>query len=294
MGLYDVMLTEKGFVQKEELTYPFEERGLQFGDGVYEVIRIYEGRYYLLKEHVERLYRSMAAIKIYPPFSEADLYDYLDQLLKKNGVVSDAKLYLQVTRGSAPRNHEFPLNTGANLYAYVKDFSRNTDLMRNGINTITLEDIRWEWCYIKSLNLLPNVIAKQEAKENDAQEAILHKNGLVTEGSSSNAYLVRNGKVYTHPATKRILGGCVRMKIEELCNRHQIPFIEEAFQVEDIAYADEVFMTSSTAEILPVLKVDTVTVGDGEPGRITRELQRLYEEDAGIRTEKSLFSKNES
>ncbi|WP_347861279.1 aminotransferase class IV [Salimicrobium sp. PL1-032A] len=170
MGLYDVMLTDDGFVQKDDLSYPFEERGLQFGDGVYEVIRIYEGSYYLLKEHVERLYRSMSAIKITPPFSETEMYAYLDDLLERNGVTSDAKLYLQVTRGSAPRNHEFPLETGVNLYAYVKDFPRNTDLMRNGVSTITLEDIRWEWCYIKSLNLLPNVIAKQEAKEHGARK----------------------------------------------------------------------------------------------------------------------------
>ncbi|SIS47153.1 D-amino-acid transaminase [Salimicrobium flavidum] len=294
MSLYDLILTEKGFMQQNELSYPFEERGLQFGDGVYEVIRIYQGNYHLLNEHVDRLFRSAEAIKIEVPFSKTEMHEYLSELLEKNSVAKDAKLYLQLTRGSAPRSHEFPLNVSSNLYAYVKDFERDLESMREGVATVTLEDIRWEWCYIKSLNLLPNVLAKQHAKEHGAKEAILYKEGMVTEGSSSNIYLVRDGKVYTHPATKRILGGCVRMKIQELCKEKEIPFIEEAFQVEDISYADEMFATSTTAEILPILKVDTVSVGDGEPGKITRELQRLYEKDAHIPSGASIFSKEQA
>ncbi|PBB05369.1 D-amino-acid transaminase [Salimicrobium humidisoli] len=290
MSLYDWILTGKEFVDKNDLSYPFEERGLQFGDGVYEVIRIYEGEYYLIDEHVERLYRSAAAIKIDVPFQKQELYAHLHELLNKNSVRNDATMYLQLTRGSAPRDHAFPLNTEANLYAYVKDFARDTDSLEEGASAITMEDIRWEWCYIKSLNLLPNVLAKQNAKELGAKEAILHKDGMVTEGSSSNIYLVREGKVYTHPATKRILGGCVRMKIEEFCKEADIPFIEEAFRIEDFKGADEVFMTSSTSEVQPLTKVDEVTIGDGRPGPVTRKLQASYEKDAGITGTAAIFS----
>ncbi|RWZ55274.1 D-amino-acid transaminase [Halobacillus fulvus] len=289
MTIYDRILTEKEFVHQNDLQYPFEERGLQFGDGIYEVIRVYQGNYYLIDEHVDRLYRSADAVKINVPYTKDQMYHYLDQLLKVNEVKSDAKVYLQITRGSAPRDHTFPLDTSANLYAYVKDLPRATDWMRDGVSAISHPDVRWDWCYIKSLNLLPNVLAKQEAKEQGSFEAILHKDGEVTECSSSNAYLVRNGKVYTHPARKNILHGCVRIAVEAFCKKEGIEFVEEAFRIEDIEYADELFLTSSTAEVMPITKVDERTIGDGTPGKITRTLQKCYEEDAKISAEQSLF-----
>ncbi|MGI8317091.1 D-amino-acid transaminase [Halobacillus mangrovi] len=292
MTIYDHVLTENDFIHQNDLRYPFEERGLQFGDGIYEVIRVYGGKYYLIDEHVERLYRSAEAVKIEVPYKKEEMYERLNQLLQQNKVESDAKVYLQITRGSAPRDHAFPLNTGANLYAYVKDLPRAIDKMWDGVETITQHDVRWDWCYIKSLNLLPNVLAKQAATEEGCYEAVLHKDGEVTECSSSNVYLVRDGKVYTHPAKKNILHGCVRMRIEEFCRQEGVTFKEESFRIEDFQYADEVFLTSSTSEVMPILKVDQLTIGNGEPGRITRRLQELYEEDAGISEDQSLFKKN--
>ncbi|WP_173917064.1 D-amino-acid transaminase [Halobacillus sp. Marseille-Q1614] len=289
MSIYDYLLTHEDFVHKDELKYPFEERGLQFGDGIYEVIRVYKGKYYLITEHVERLFRSAEAIKIEMPFSKEEVYQRLGELLEKNSVQSDAKVYLQITRGSAPRDHAFPTGTKANLYAYAQDLPRKTELMRSGVKAVTKPDVRWDWCYIKSLNLLPNVMAKQEASEAGCFEAILHKDGEVTECSSSNAYLVRNGKVYTHPAKKNILHGCVRMRVEQFCKDEGIPFIEESFQVEDIQYADELFLSSSTAEVMPIIEVDGMKVGSGEPGEVTRKMQEKYEADAGI--EASIFAK---
>lgn len=292
MGIYDSLLTEEGFVHQDDLRYPFEERGLQFGDGIYEVIRVYGGSYYLIDEHIDRFYRSAEDVKIKPPFEKAQMYDYLEQLLERNEVKGDAKLYIQMTRGSAPRDHAFPEETPANLYAYVKDLPRAKKLMSEGITTITHEDVRWDWCYIKSLNLLPNVLAKQAAKEQGCFEAILHKDGEVTECSSSNIYLVRDGKVYTHPAKKNILHGCVRMRVEEFCNTNKIEFIEESFRVEDFKDADEVFLTSSTSEVMPVLKVDQLTIGDGSPGEVTRILQKSYEQDANLPKEDSIFAED--
>ncbi|QAS51754.1 D-amino-acid transaminase [Halobacillus litoralis] len=290
MTIYNHILTENDFIEQDDLRYPFEERGLQFGDGIYEVIRVYDGKYYLIDEHVGRLYRSAAAVKINVPYKKEDMYKRLDELLEKNGVEGDAKVYLQITRGSAPRDHAFPADTDANLYAYVKDLPRPTELMREGVTAITQDDVRWDWCYIKSLNLLPNVLAKQAAKEQGSFEAILHKNGEVTECSSSNVYYVRDGSVYTHPAKKNILHGCVRMRIEAFCNQENIEFNEAPFLVEDIQYADELFLSSSTAEVMPILKVDGQTVGDGTPGPVTRTLQKCYEQEAGIPENKSIFS----
>jgi D-alanine transaminase len=290
MTIHNRILTENDFVDQDTLKYPFEERGLQFGDGIYEVIRVYKGKYYLIDEHVERLYRSAAAVKINVPYTKEVMYERLEELLKKNAVDGDAKVYLQITRGSAPRDHAFPDETKANLYAYVKDLPRPTSFMRDGVTAITHDDVRWDWCYIKSLNLLPNVLAKQEAKEKGSYEAILHKNGEVTECSSSNVYYVRNGKVYTHPAKKNILHGCVRMRVEAFCNKENIEFIEDAFRVEDLTAADELFLSSSTSEVMPILKVDGRVIGDGKPGPITRKIQKCYEEDANISEEESIFS----
>ncbi|KGP90319.1 D-alanine aminotransferase [Pontibacillus chungwhensis BH030062] len=289
MSIKPYLLTDQGFVNRDELRYPFEERGLQFGDGVYEVIRIYGGQYYLIKEHVERLFRSAKAIKIKMPFSKEETYEKLDELLKQNNVDQDAKVYLQLTRGSAPRDHAFPKDVPANLYAYVQEMPRKVDALQQGVTTITQPDVRWDYCYIKSLNLLPNVMAKQEATEKGAFEAILHRNKKVTEGSSSNVYLVKDGIIYTHPATENILHGCVRMRVEALSRQLGFPFIQAAFSLDDIAEADEMFISSSTAEVMPVVKVDNITVGTGNPGPVTQQLQQAYEKDASIPKSKSIF-----
>ncbi|UOQ92683.1 D-amino-acid transaminase [Halobacillus shinanisalinarum] len=290
MSVYDYVLTEAKFVHKDDLNYPFEERGLQFGDGIYEVIRVYEGRYYLIEEHVERLFRSAEAVKLKVPFSKDEMYEQLNELLEKNQIQQDAKIYMQITRGSAPRDHAFPLNVTSNLYAYVQDLPRKIDLMAEGVSAITTPDVRWDWCYIKSLNLLPNVIAKQKASEQGCFEAILHKDGEVTECSSSNAYFVRDGKLYTHPAKENILHGCVRTRIKQFCKDEGIPFVEETFRVEDIQHADELFLTSSTAEVMPIVKVDGNLIQEGQVGPITRKMQQKYEQDAQIKESQSMFT----
>lgn len=282
MSVYPIVLSQSSFVNQETLTYPFEERGLQFGDGVYEVIRVYQGKYHLLTEHVERLFRSAHAIKIDLPFKKEQLAELLNDLLQHNQMTDDGKVYFQVTRGSAPRDHVFPERIQPNVYAYVENLPRNIKNLEQGVCVATHEDVRWDYCSIKSLNLLPNVLAKQDAKEKDCYEALLHKNGLVTECSSSNVYLVKGKKIYTHPTTKNILHGCVRMRVEQFANELNIPFIEEAFTLDDIPTADEMFLTSTTSEVLPIIKVDNLQINDGTPGPITKRLQQAYEEDAHI------------
>ncbi|WP_085992849.1 D-amino-acid transaminase [Oceanobacillus senegalensis] len=283
MTVYPITLTESKFMHKDLLKYPFEERGLQFGDGIYEVIRIYQGSYYLFEEHVDRLFRSADAIKLELPYTKQEMKDLLLELLTKNDMKTDGKLYIQATRGSAPRDHAFPVGVKSNIYAYLNDLPRNLDHLTNGVKTITQRDVRWENCFIKSLNLLPNVLAKQEAKENGCYEAILHREGKVTECSSSNVYLVKDGKVYTHPTKNNILHGCVRMAVERFTTDLNIPLIEEAFTLDDISSADEMFLTSSTSEVLSVVQVDKTTIGNGRPGNITKQLLAAYEKDANIK-----------
>lgn len=280
--IYPIMMAQGKFTHKDALTYPYEERGLQFGDGVYEVIRIYKGKPYLFQEHIDRLYRSLAAVRITISHSEEEIKKLLMELLEKNDMKKDGLIYLQITRGSSPRNHIFPENTRPNMYAYVKDHDRNIAGLNEGVKTITARDERWKNCYIKSLNLLPNVLAKQNAAEQGGYEAILHVDGKVTECSSSNIYLVKDSKIYTHPATNRILRGCVRIAVERFAKDSDIPFIEEAFTLDDINEADEMFLTSSLSEVLPVVQVDDKQIANGMPGTISQRLQQAYEKDAHL------------
>ncbi|SDM78760.1 D-amino-acid transaminase [Sediminibacillus halophilus] len=286
--IYSQVLSQTNFVNEDELMYPFQERGLQFGDGIYEVIRVYQGNYYLMNEHVDRLFRSAEAVKLTLPFTKEKLFQLLDDLLKVNQVQGDAKVYLQATRGSALRDHVFP-NVEANFYAYAQELPRPIQRLTNGVAAITQPDVRWQNCYIKSLNLLPNVLAKQEAKERGAFEAILHRDDTVTECSSSNAYIVKDGKIQTHPETNNILHGCVRSRVKVIARQLGISFIEKAFSIDDLQQADEVFLSSSTAEVMPIVEINGTKVQSGEPGPVTKRLQRAYEEDAGLTA--SIFTK---
>lgn len=283
MTLYPIVMSQGKLINKEALSFPFEERGLQLGDGVYEVIRIYNGNFYLLDNHIKRLFRSLHAIKLTIPYTYDDLTSVLNELLYENNMKKDGIVYLQVTRGSAPRTHFFPDNIKPNIYAYIKDVPRNKELLLNGVTTMTHPDERWTNCYIKSLNLLPNVLAKQAAVEKNHFEAIFYnKENIVTEGSSSNIFLIKDNNIYTHPATNEILNGCVRMAVKKFADRLNIPFIEERFTLFDIPHADELFLTSSISEVLPIIKVNDTFIQDGRPGELTKKLQQAYEQDARL------------
>lgn len=280
--MYTIILSQNKFIHKDALLFPIEERGLQFGDGVYEVIRIYGGIPYLLDEHITRLFRSLEAIYIKPTINVDQLTNLLQQLIEANDMSEDGFIYLQVTRGSAERNHPFPEAVEPNLYAYIKKRSRPIDLITSGVKAITLPDERWDNCYIKSLNLLPNVLAKQKATEQQAYEAILHRGNTVTEGSSSNLFLVKNNIIYTHPESKYILSGCVRNAIVLFAKKRKIPLHEQAFTLNDIKDADEMFLTSSLSEVIPIIQVNDQQIADGKRGPVAEILQATYEAHAQI------------
>lgn len=280
--MYSIIWSQGKYAHKDSLMFPLEERGLQFGDGVYEVIRVYRGKTYLLDEHIKRLFRSLEAIHIKINFSEHEIKSALTTMLERNHIDEDAFIYLQVTRGTAERDHLFPQGVEPNIYAYAKKRERPLEIIKHGVKAITLDDERWDNCYIKSLNLLPNVLAKQKAADEGAYEAILHRGEIVTEGSSSNIFLVKNETIYTHPESKYILSGCVRNAILRFSKELNFSLTEKAFEVSAIEDADELFLSSSTAEIVPIIQVNDKLIADGKPGTVTKKLQEAYEKDAQI------------
>ncbi|MBS4216755.1 D-amino-acid transaminase [Bacillus sp. FJAT-49711] len=273
-----VIVNDK-IIDRSDAAVDIEDRGYQFGDGVYEVIRIYDGVLFTGDEHLERFYSSAEKIQISVPFQKEELLELIQQLIQENEV-KDGSLYMQMTRGASPRNHLFPSkDTKPVLTAYTKEVARPVESLEKGVAALIADDIRWLRCDIKSLNLLPNLLAKQAATEQGCYEAILHRDGVVTEGSASNAYIVLDGKIKTHPATNLILNGITRQVVARLCEKNNIPFVEEAFMLDELKNADEIFVTSTTSEVMPVVKLDGKEVGDGKPGVVTRKLQTLFVEE---------------
>ncbi|MGN7388361.1 D-amino-acid transaminase [Sporosarcina sp. SAFN-015] len=264
------------FTSKDSLNISVDDRGYYFGDGVYEVVKVYDGELYTAEEHFARLCQSAKKIKMAIPYSEQQLIDIAKELVKVNEV-NTGHIYLQVTRGASPRIHQFPeLSVAPVVTAYAIHNPRPLSNIEGGVSVKSVEDVRWLRCDIKSLNLLANVLAKQEAYEAGCAEAIFIRDGLVMEGSSSNAFGVKDGVVITHPATNLILNGITRQVVLKLCAEMGIPVEERAFTPEEMAAMDEFFITSTTAEITPVVLIDEKPVGSGAPGVITRQLQEAF------------------
>jgi D-alanine transaminase len=265
------MLTERS-----KISVDLEDRGYQFGDGVYEVIRVYNGKLFTGDEHLQRLNESAESIKIKLPFSIVEMKKQLLELVEENKLTFGI-VYIQVSRGVSQRNHLFPQPDTVPVYvAYTRELPIPADAMEKGVTAITVEDIRWLRCDIKSLNLLPNLLAKQKASESGCFEALQHRNGTITEGSSSNVSIVVNGKIKTHPATNLILNGITRKVILEVSKKSGIEINEESFSVEEMLNADEVFLTGTTTEVMPVIEIDKRKIGNGKSGPVTKQLQSLF------------------
>ncbi|CAM4063265.1 D-amino acid aminotransferase [Bacillus manliponensis] len=264
--------------EAERTSIELEERGLQFGDGVYEVIRIYKGSLHLLEPHLTRLYRSMEEIEITPSFSKAELIAFLYDLITKNQFKEDGTLYLQISRGVQSRTHPFSFDTKPTVYGYITRKERPALWLEYGIRAISEPDIRWLRCDIKSLNLLPNVMANTKAERKGCKEALFIRNGLVTEGSHSNFFFVKNGTLYTHPANHLILNGIVRQYVISLAHTLQIPVQEELFSIRDVYGADECFFTGTTMEIMPMTHIDGNAIANGQVGKFTKLLQKTFEQ----------------
>jgi D-alanine transaminase len=271
-----MILYHDQIVEKDTIHISPDDRGYYFGDGVYEVFRVYNGELFAKDLHFKRLLRTAEAIKIQLTYSIDVLDAKLTALLQAERIV-EGTVYMQITRGVAPRAHPFPVKSEPVVYAYCNEVKRPLHTMKQGITALTVPDIRWLRCDLKTLNLLANVLAKQEALDGGADEAILHRDGLVTECSASNIMMVKSGNLYTHPANHLILHGVMRAIVLKLAAEMEIPIIEEPFNLEALRTADEVFITGTTVEVTPVIQIDFQKVADGSIGSITRQLQVAFE-----------------
>jgi D-alanine transaminase len=260
---------------------PFD-RGFLFADGVYESIRTYNGKLFRYEDHLNRLRKSLKEIKIeFENFNSLENIIY--ELIKKNEIKGETIAYLQITRGSAiPRTHHFPTEqTSPTLFISVNELVENIEERENGVKVIFQEDIRWLRCDIKSTSLLPVVLANQKAKEENAVEAIFVRDGLITEGTHTNFFAVKDETVYTAPKSKMILEGITRKLVLEFCQKFKVDYREEFINKNDLKSFNEFFITSTTKEITPVTTIDYWTINQGEPGKITKSLQTVFKKVAG-------------
>lgn len=268
------------YVPQRHASVNVEDRGYQFGDGIYEVVHLYGGRFVDEDRHLDRLERSLREIRLPMPLSRQALSHVLLEVARRNRV-TEGLLYMQVTRGVARRDHPFPAEPVPPALVVtvkrIKPYPRSIDGW--GGDAITLPDLRWARRDIKSLNLLPNVLARQAAREQGAIEAILYEeeSGLVTEGAATTFWIVDEaGRIRTRPLSHDILPGCTRGALMAELRQAAISYDETPFTLEDLARAREAFITSATSFVKPILRIDGRPVGDGAPGPVTRRLFDIF------------------
>jgi D-alanine transaminase len=275
------------FMSKDRAKISPEDRGFYFADGVYEVLKYYKGKPFYVDEHINRLRDSLSGVKI-PVENVSKLREVCDALINANQLNDEyAGVYIQITRGVAPRTHRFPEeNIEPTVFARAFPMPPFVKEMRNGVHVVTNEDIRWHWCNIKSIALLPNTILFEQAAAQGAFECVLIRDGSITEATHSNIMAVKNNTVYTHPASNLILPGITRLAVLQLCKKHNIQVVEEPIKASAIRDYNEWFMCGTGSEIVPIVQIDKSPISNAKPGPVTRILQQeffkiTYEELAG-------------
>ncbi len=250
------------------------DRGFLFGDGIYEVIPSYSGKLFHFSEHMERLENSLSSIRLANPHDLAQWLEILTPLLDAN---LDQYIYLQITRGVSPkRDHAFPENITPTVFAMSSTIVPFADL-DSGAKALSVDDSRWELCNVKATTLLANILLRQQAVEKDCAEAILVKDGYVTEGAASNIFAVIDGVLITPPKGHEILPGITRDVILELAERNNIPYSEDIISLDALKTASEIWLTSSTREIIPVVQLDNNMVSNGKPGSVWQTMNQLFQ-----------------
>jgi D-alanine transaminase len=272
------------YLPRNDAMVAIEDRGYQFSDGVYEVCEVRDGRLIDERRHLLRLKRSLDELRIAMPMSQAALAIVMRECIRRNRV-RDGILYLQITRGVARRDHGFPPpDTRPSIVVSARpiDFASNERTAAEGIAVITVPDNRWERVDIKSISLLPNVLAKQAAREQGAKEAwFVDRNGHVTEGSSSNAWIVtKAGKVVTRPADNGILRGITRTVLIDVIRAQGLELEERSFTAEEAYGAREAFLTSASQVVMPVVRLDDRPIGNGAPGSVATALRAEFHRHA--------------
>jgi len=260
-----------------------EDRGFQFADAVYEVIEVRDGALIDETRHLDRLERSLRELDVPRPMSRPALAHVMRECIRRNGVEAGI-VYLQVSRGVAQRDflyHGHPLEPTLVCIARRSDPAKLEALADQGIAVKTLPEMRWSRCDIKTVMLLPAVLGKQEAYEKGAHEAWMIEDGFITEGTSSNAYIVKDGKVITRGLSNEILAGCTRRALFRLAAEHGVEIVERKFTPEEARAADEAFLTSASQFVMPVVEIDAQRIGGGQPGPVVRKLRELFLAEAG-------------
>jgi len=268
------------FLPRGEAKLSVDERGFFFGDGVYEVTRVVRGRLFEWERHARRLARGLRELRIDAGLDLETIRSLQERLIRENQLTEgQGTVYLQITRGAAPRTHHFPpKGTPATVFLSASAFSPASEVRGRGVAVVTYPDYRWSRCDLKTVNLLPAVMAKQFASDNDAFEAVFIRDAVVTEGSHTNFFGVIGGELRTYPNSNYVLPGVTRDVVVELAHELRIPVSETPIYRHEIPQLEECFLTGTTSDVMPVVSIDGKVVGTGRPGAIT---MRLYEALAG-------------
>ena len=266
------------FLPIEQAFVPVLDRGFIFGDGAYEVIPVYSRHAFRLREHLNRLANSLAALRIKNPHSPDEWNKLIHELIAKNEA-EDQSVYLHITRGVAPRDHAFPKNATPTVFMMSNPLvTPSKQQYETGVSAVSAVDIRWDRCDIKAIALLPNVLLRQMAVDVGAAETVLFRDGILTEGSASNIFAVEKGVILTPPKDKHVLPGITYDLVLELAVANNIPFNVGFFDEARIRAADELWITSSTKEILAITALDGKPVGNGKPGPLFHQMYGLYQD----------------
>ena len=266
------------YVDHADAKVSVDDRGFLFADGVYEVCRVYDGRVFQMQPHVERMAHGLRELRIRDDVAK-DVPNIAERLLDENNLrTGDATIYVQVTRGAAPRAHSFPSpETPPTVYVIAKPFKNHPEkYWTDGVAAVTVPDTRWSRCDIKSISLLPNVLANQQAKDHSAFEAIFVRDDVLIEGSHSNLWAVIDDVAVTYQSCGYILGGITRKLVLDRAGQVGVRVREQPIPVADLPRIQELFLSGTTTEIMPIVKLDDHTIGDGTPGPVTRKLQEAY------------------
>jgi len=265
------------FMPIEEARIPVLDRGFIFGDGVYELIPVYSRHPFRLQEHLRRLNASLSSLRIPNLYDTATWCRHVEELVKRNEA-EDQSIYIQVTRGPAPRDHAFPSHVEPTIFMMSNPLiTPPASLVESGAVAISSQDIRWDHCNIKAISLLPNVLLRQMAVDEGAVETILFRDGMLTEGAASNIFAVEKGVILAPPKDQHMLPGITYDVILELAESEGIPVDIGYFPEARIRGADELWMTSSTKEILPIVRLDNTPIANGLPGPIFKRMYKAYQ-----------------
>jgi D-alanine transaminase len=255
-----------------------EDRGFNFADGIYEVVRIVGGNAFRIEAHLDRFEGGARALEIELPLTRDGVHEAVRSVASANGI-AEGTVYVQLSRGAAPRTHAFPEDVRPTLVMIARPFDGPpAEKLEKGVFVVTAPDLRWGYCEVKTIGLLPNVIAFQHARSEGCAEAIMVRDGIVTEGAHTSAFCVRSGTVYTHPVDN-ILPSITRKFLVEALRAEGVAVEEVGVPLDEFRAADEVFIVGTTSEVMPVVRIDGEQVGTGAPGDVTRQGMELYRRD---------------